>query len=138
MRALILLSLLLAGCSSSAPAPTPERADGAPSEEKKAASSTDACLDNPELAKSWGECNVKNTVFGAGPELEKCRKASPKAKGAVSFELHIAPNGSVKRAKALGAHHGKHTSCVAKVLQKLQFAPPGKDATITVPYQLEP
>jgi hypothetical protein len=134
--AVLLPLFLLAACSSSPPAP--EHADSANDSEQKAAARTDQCLDNPELAKSWGDCNVKNTVFSASAQLEKCRKAYPEAKGTVSFELHVLPDGHVKSAKALGGHHGKHTTCVSRVFRKLQFAPPAKDAVITVPYQLEP
>jgi hypothetical protein len=107
-------------------------------EEKRAAAQTNQCLDKPERAKRWGECNVKQTLFLASAELEKCRNGNLNAKGTVSFELRIAADGSVKRAKALGGRHGKHTSCVVKVFGTLHFAPPGKEATITVPYQLEP
>jgi hypothetical protein len=132
------LAVLLTACSSSAP--TPERAAGAPDEEQQAAAHTDACLDNPELARRWGDCNVKHTVYLASADLEKCRGKSPGANGTVSFELRVAGDGSVKSAKALGGAKGKHTACVAKAFRKLRFAPPprGKAVTITVPYQSVP
>ncbi|MGZ3658232.1 MAG: hypothetical protein ACXVB9_17980 [Bdellovibrionota bacterium] len=139
MRASLIFffALTLSACSSSET--TPERAAEAPDAgTKKAAAQTDQCLDNPDLSRAWGECNVKNTVFQASSQLEKCRAASPGAKGTVDFELHVKANGTVKSAKAKGGKHGKHTACVARVLKKLKFASPGKDATITVPYQLEP
>lgn len=140
MRALLLVPFLIFAACSSSPSTTPERAESAAPEEKTAASQTDQCLDNPELAKSWGDCNVKSTVYLASGKLAKCRKASPDAKGTVSFEVRIRPDGTVKSAKALGGKHGKHTACVARVLRKLRFAAPpkGKEAVITVPYQLEP
>ena len=140
MRTFIFLPLfaLITACSSNQPAP--ERSESAPPEEKHAASQTDQCLDNPELSRSWGECNVKHTVYLASDQLEKCRKANPSAKGTVNFDLRIKADGKVKSAKPEGGKHGKHTACVAKVLRKLQFASPpkGKEATISVPYQLEP
>jgi hypothetical protein len=136
--AFLLPFFFLVACSSSTP--TPERAANGTPQEKQAAARTDQCLDNPELAKSWGDCNVKNTVYMASSQLEKCRKNSPGAHATVNFELHILPDGKVKSANLLGAKHNKHTNCLARVFQKLQFAPPpnGYDATITVPYQLEP
>jgi hypothetical protein len=141
MRAIILLApLLLFACSGSTPPPPPERAADANAADQAAAAQTEQCLDNPELAKTWGDCNVKSTVYLASEQLGKCRVASPKAKGTVSFQLRIKPDGTVKSARALGGKHGKHTSCVARVFRKLKFAPPpqGKEAPITVPYQLEP
>ena len=134
MRALCLLAVFsLTACSSSEP-----KLDETSSTEKAASAQTDKCLDNPDLAKEWGECNVKNTVFQASAKLEKCRMASPGAKGAVDYEVKVAKDGKVRSVKPLGGKHGKHTICVSRVLRKLQFASPGKDVTITVPYQLEP
>lgn len=141
MRAILFLSaLFLVACSSATPPPTPERAADASAADQAAAAQTQQCLDNPELSKTWGDCNVKSTVYLASDELAKCRQASPAATGTVSFELRIKPDGSVRSAKALGGKHGKHTACVARVFRKLRFAAPpqGKEARITVPYQLAP
>jgi hypothetical protein len=136
MRAIFFaLPLILFACSSA-----PERASEAPAEEKHAAAQTDNCLDNPDLAKNWGECNVKHTVYMAADSFAKCRKAAPKAKGSVVyFDLAIKSDGTVKNAKAKGGA-GKLTKCLGGVMKKLQFAQPpaGKEVTITVPYQLEP
>lgn len=137
MRILLAIAALaLTACSSS----TPQRAETARPEEKHAAAQTDKCLDNPELAKAWGDCNVKSTVFQASADLEKCRAKAKNVKGSVDFELRIRANGSVKHARVVNGRHGKLTNCVAKVFKKLQFAAPpqGKEATITVPFQLEP
>jgi len=134
MRALYLFALFaFSACSSSEP-----KLEEASSPEKQAASKTDKCLDNPELAKAWGECNVKNTVFEASEKLEKCRRANPGATGTVNYEVKILSGGKVKSVKPMGGQHGKHTVCVSRVFRQLQFAAPGKDATITIPYQLEP
>lgn len=134
MRALFVLAVFaLSACSSSEP-----KLDEGSSTEKQASAQTDKCLDNPLLAKEWGECNVKSTVFQASASLEKCRMANPGARGTVNYEVKILANGHVKSVKPLGGQHGKHTVCVSRVFRKLQFAAPGKDATITVPYQLEP
>jgi hypothetical protein len=134
MRALCALAVFaLAACSAHEP-----KLDEGSSSASQASAQTDKCLDNPDLSKEWGECNVKNTVFLASAKLEKCRMASPGAKGTVDYEVKIMANGMVKNVKPLGGKHGKHTICVSRVLRKMQFAPPGKEATITVPYQLEP
>lgn len=124
----------LAACSSS----TPDRATDAPKDQQEAAERTDHCLDNPELAKAWGDCNVKHTLFLESAALAKCRKSNLKAKGTVNFQLHIAKDGHVKSVKPLGGS-GKHTSCVTKVMRGLQFAAPpaGKEPVITIPYALE-
>lgn len=135
MRHLFLLALLatLTACSSS-----PETVSEEASAEERSAH-TDECLDNPELAKTWGDCNVKKTLFLESDALAKCRKANPKAKGTVNFQLHVRKDGTVKSAKPVGGG-GKHTFCVVKVLKGLKFAPPpgGKEPVITIPYQLEP
>lgn len=135
MRHLFAAALLVtfAACSSSSET-VPE---GASPEERSA--HTDECLDNPELSKTWGDCNVKHTLFQKSAELAKCRKANPKARGTVDFQLQLRPDGSVKTVKPLGGA-GQHTYCVVRVMKKLKFAPPpsGKAPTITIPYQLEP
>jgi hypothetical protein len=135
MRALALLAFLLTACSSNTAAP--DRAASAPPAEQKAAASTDQCLDNPELARSWGDCNVKSTVYGAEADLAKCRALAHHPKGEVNFQLKIKADGSVRSAKVLNGRHGKLTNCVAKVFKKLKFASPGKDVAVTVPFELE-
>jgi hypothetical protein len=129
MRALLFTSLFLFAACSSEPS-TPERADKASPEEQKAAAHTDECLDNPELAKSWGDCNVKSILYQASSKLEKCGKGA----GTVNFELRVKADGTVKSAKALG-QKGKHVSCLGHVLQGLKFARPGNDVKITVPLE---
>jgi TonB family protein len=130
--------LLLVACSSSEP--TPERAETAPPAEQQAAAKTDACLDNPDLARSWGECNVKQTVYLASDQLARCRSPKQHPKGTVNLELKVKADGHVRSARVVNGRHGKITACVARVMKSLRFAPPpkGKEATITVPYQLEP
>ena len=135
--ALCLPLVFLAACSSS----TPDRAVDSPAAEKAAASNTDKCLDNPDLSRTWGECNVKQALYSQSAAFAKCRKADPEAKGIVNFELKVKADGHVKNAKAVnGEKNGKLVACLARAMKKLQFAatPKGKDATITVPYQLEP
>jgi hypothetical protein len=136
MRALPFLAfILLASCSSSEPK---LNSDSSASGQSQASKLTDSCLDNPELAKAWGECNVKSTVFQASEKLEKCRLANLDASTTVNYEIKILGNGKVKSVKPLGGRHGKHTNCVSRVFRKLQFAAPGKESIITVPYQIEP
>ena len=131
MRVLV-LAFLLVGCAST---DSDKSTSAPPQDESK---KTDQCLDNPNLAKEWGECNVKYTVFRASDALGKCRKASPAAKGTVSYEVKIKADGHVKSVKRVTGPNNKHTTCVWRVFRHLQFAAPGKEATITVPYQLEP
>ncbi len=134
----LFLPLLLFACA----APTPERATEAPAEEKHSAADTDRCLDNPELARTWGDCNVKHTVYLEADTFAKCRKTAPTAKGTVNFQLRVKADGSVRSAKALGekGNKGKLVACLSRAMKKLQFAAPpkGKEPTITVPYLLEP
>ncbi len=138
MRKIFLLVLplvLLAACSGS----TPERANDASSEEKAAASETDDCLDNPELARTWGDCNVKHTLYSESAAFAKCRRIAPAAKGTVTFELRVKGDGRVRGAKALGGNKSpKLVACLTNVMKQLQFAPTpkGNDSTIQVPYQL--
>jgi hypothetical protein len=133
--ALCLPVVLLAACSSS----TPDHESSAPISEKEAAAQTDSCLDNPDLSRSWGDCNVKHTVYLESAALAKCRKNAPHAKGSVVFELRVKGDGHVKNAKVVsGGGNGKLVACLQNVMKQLQFASPpkGKEATITVPYQL--
>ncbi len=139
MRYVLFLSLFaLAACSSS----TPERAENASDTEQVAAENTNNCLDNPELARTWGDCNVKHTLFDAAAPLAACRKLAPKAKaGNLNFELQVIKGGKVKYAKAKSkSNYPKLEACISKVLKGLKFAEPptGKEPVITVPYQLEP
>lgn len=139
MRHLLALSLLVsfAACSSS-----PDTAPDAPTEEQQAAIDTDVCLDNPDLARQWGECNVKHTLFLAGGDLAKCRRLAPKAKsGALNFQVQVKRDGSVGFAKASPkSRFSKLEACISKVMKKLKFArpPAGTEPVITVPYQLAP
>jgi len=129
--------LALSACSSST-----ERASEAPLSEQEASVNTDACLDNPELSRSWGDCNVKHTLFLEADGLAACRKLAPKAKaGSLNFELQVKSDGKVRNAKARPkSKFPKLEACIVKVMKRLQFAAPpsGKEPVITVPFQLEP
>lgn len=133
----VLPLLALSACSS-----TPERAEDAAPTEQQAADNTDKCLDNPELAKSWGDCNVKHVLFDEAGSLASCRKLAPKAKaGALNFELQVKKDGSVKYARAKpSSKYPKLEGCIVRVMKRLKFAAPpeGKEPVITVPYQLAP
>jgi outer membrane biosynthesis protein TonB len=138
MRFFYLLPFLaLAACSSA-----PERATEAPQTEQQAADNTDKCLDNPELARTWGDCNVKHVLFDESGSLSSCRKLAPKAKsGALTFELQVKKDGSVKYARAKpSSKYPKLEGCIVRVMKRLKFAAPpeGKEPMITVPYQLAP
>jgi hypothetical protein len=133
----LVMVLALTACSSST-----ERAPEAPLTEEQAAEQTDQCLDNPELARSWGDCNVKHTLFLEADALAACRKNAPKAKsGVLQFELQVKADGKVRSAKAKSkSKFPKLEKCLVGVMKKLQFAAPpsGKEPVITVPYQLAP
>jgi hypothetical protein len=83
---------------------------------------------------------VKHSLYLEGDALARCRKSTPHAKGALSFELRVLPDGSVKTATAREARYPKLAGCLSHVMRKLRFAAPprGREAVITVPYQLEP
>lgn len=137
MRRLLvcLLPMLLFACSSS----NPERAAHGTAEEVRNAKNTDTCLDHPEMAAKWGECNVKSTLFNSSDAFAKCRKAGGKATGSVNFELSVRGDGTVKSAHAqANDQNPRLISCVRRAMKRLKFAPTpeGKDAKITVPYQL--
>jgi hypothetical protein len=129
--------LALLSCSSS-----PERVADSPAPEKMAAISTDKCLDNPELSRTWNDCNVKHILFSEAASLAACRKLAPRAKaGALNFELQVKKDGHVKYARANPrSKYPKLEGCIVRILKRLQFATPplGKEPVIMVPYQLEP
>lgn len=129
--AAVVLLAALAACSGSTPS-----GENATAEEQNAAD-TDRCLDNPELARTWGDCNVKHTLYLRSEELAKCRKLAPGQKGVAHLILEVRANGSVKSAKASGDGNAKLRGCLSRVMRKLRFAPPpnGK-ASIDIPYQL--
>jgi len=134
---LLLPLLILSSCSSSS-----DVESDASATEEQAANSTDKCLDNPELSRAWGDCNVKRTLFGEANALAACRKLAPKAKkGSLNFEVQVQKDGKVKNAVARPkSQYPKLEGCIVRVLKRLQFAAPpsGKEPVITVPYQLEP
>ncbi|HEY8278977.1 MAG TPA: hypothetical protein VIH99_05100 [Bdellovibrionota bacterium] len=125
---------LLVACSS-----TPERASDAPAEEKHSASETDRCLDNPELAKGFGECNIKYTVFSSKDVLGSCHKLKGKGNGPYLVLLKLRKDGSVKSTRAgNAAAKSKLGACLQKEMKKLKFAahPLGQEVDISIPYEL--
>jgi len=127
------LLLLLAACSS-----TPEVTD----EEQAAqvaAEATDQCLANPALAKAWGECNVKATIFGRMEGIGACQMKHGKNNASMMLKISVRPNGRVKgvRAEDGAAKNRPLEKCLAAEISRLHFAAPPKGVkpVIYFPYQ---
>lgn len=131
-RTLSLIALLsLAACSS-----TPSAEDQA----EKAAEATDECLANPEMAKSWGECNVKTTIFQRAGGIGQCQAKHGKAKGeTLMLKISLKKSGKVSKVWAEDgtARNKPLESCLSKEISSLQFATPPKGVkpVIYFPFQ---
>jgi hypothetical protein len=132
IRTLSFLALLsLAACST-----TPSAEEQA----EQAAQATDECLANPGLAKGWGECNVKSTIFQRAEGIGQCQAKHSKAKGeTVMLKIRLKPNGKVRKvwADEGTARNKPLEACLAKEISGLQFsAPPkGVNPVIYFPFQ---
>jgi TonB family protein len=134
MHALILFSLfLLTACSGT-------KAEIDQEEAREAAAATDQCLTNPALARDWGECNVKATIYDRIEALDACdRQHGRKAKGAMILKIRVTPQGRVKDVKAddSGVKNPPLEKCLGRVIAKMKFAPPprGVQPLIYFPFQ---
>jgi hypothetical protein len=132
IRILGLLALLsLAACSST---PTIEE------QEEKAAAATDECLANPAMAKTWGECNVKATIFQRAQGIGQCQTKHAKAKGeTLMLKIRLRQNGKVRNvwAEEGSARNRPLEKCLSKEISRLQFATPpkGVNPVIYFPFQ---
>lgn len=111
------------------------------SEEEKLAMATDACLEDIEASATWGECNVKRTIYDRAEELQQCEDLAGKLKKQdrpMVLQIHVRPNGKVKQVKAdpNGFQNPPLEACLAKEISKLRFAAPPKGAkpVINFPY----
>jgi hypothetical protein len=129
----LLALLLLVSCSST---PTIEE------QEEKAAKSTDQCLANPQLAKTWGECNVKTTIFRRADAIGQCQakhgKSNPQTE-TLMLKIRLRPNGKVRNvwAEDGSAKNKPLERCLSQEISRLRFAAPpkGVDPVIYFPFQ---
>lgn len=133
---LSLLSLLfLAACASQ---PSVQE------QEEAAAKATDECLADSALAKEWGECNVKRTIYDRMEAIGACQRKFQKgsAKGdTLMLKIRVRPNGSVRDVRAdenVRPVNKPLEACLAKEIGKLKFAAPPKGVKpiIYFPYQI--
>ncbi len=134
MRSLLLCFLLLVSCSSSEPSPE--------AEEAASIENTDNCLANSELARQWGECNVKHTIYGGRSGIGNCHRKfgrDPKSADTTILKIRLLPTGKVRDVKAeeAGPRNKSLENCLSQVIAKLQFAAPPKGVkpVIYVPFQ---
>jgi len=127
------LLLLLSACSS-APEVTEEE-----NAAKAAAEATEQCFANPELAKAWGECNVKKTIYGRMEGIGACQMKHGQNNAAMMLKISVRPNGRVKevRAEDGAAKNRPLEKCLAAEISRLHFAAPpeGVKPVIYFPYQ---
>lgn len=135
---LLCLSLLLVACSSTKDEILTEE------QEEAQAAATEECLEHPELAKGWGECNIKRTIFDRIPQIRACYE-----KGSKNFDFHgdlilkirVRPTGKVRDVKVEEASlkNKMLSSCLVKEIGKLQFAKPPKgiNPVIFYPFSLD-
>jgi hypothetical protein len=127
----LLLPLFLIACSS-APSESPE--------EETLAQATDECLANPKLAKSWGECNVKSTIYDRMDVIMGCQtKHGIGKRESIQFLIEVKPNGGVKKVSA-NKNENKNQlleDCLKVEIGKMKFASPPKGVkpVINFPYR---
>jgi hypothetical protein len=109
-----------------------------------AVAATDECLEHPELAKKWGECNVKSTIFSRKDGIEACRKKflkQPMPGSALVMRIRVQRSGQVRDVTADTSAMPQNIAlerCLSKEISLLRFAPPPKGVkpVIFFPYQL--
>lgn len=112
-------------------------ASSPPTEEELAqekAQATNECLSNPEMARTWGECNVKATIFSRKEEIAKCQAKHSKASQTMMLKISLQPSGKVKGVKAENgsAKNRRLENCLKQAMRNLQFAAPPSGATPTI------
>ncbi len=129
--ALLFLSFLLISCASS----SPEVEDS-----ERLAEATDSCLADPQLAKAWGDCNVKTTIYDRMDVIMACQTQHGSGKrDSIQFEIEVNAKGGVKK---VGATNNLNKnlpleSCLKKEIEKMKFAAPPKGVkpVIQFPYR---
>lgn len=136
MRILSLSLLLLLTACSTTPSGTEEELDA------QAAEATDQCLANPELAKTWGECNVKKTIFSRMSAIGDCQMKHVKSPGqeALMLKIRLKANGKVRDVKAEDgtAKNRGLEKCLSQEISKLQFAAPPKGVSPVIYFPFQP
>lgn len=120
-----LLLSILASCAS---APTEEEiAEGKAQE-------TNECLSDPELAREWGECNVKTTIFSRKQEIAQCQSKHSRPNQSMMLKIDLLSSGRVKnvRAETGSAKNRRLENCLRQAMRKLQFAAPPAGANPTI------
>lgn len=98
---------------------------------EEAAEATDACLANPKLASSWGECNVKKTIFDNSRAIGQCQQKHAKpSKDPLMLKIRLKASGAVHNVQAEdGSPRNKALEgCLSREIAKLKFAAPPKGA----------
>lgn len=134
-RLSLLSVLLLAACSSQ---PSVEEQEAA------AAKATDECLADSNLAREWGECNVKRTIYSRMEAIGDCQRKFHKGSrpgDTLMLKIRVKPNGRVRDVRAdenVRPVNKPLESCLSKEIGKLQFAAPPKGVKpiIYFPFQL--
>lgn len=125
---LVGLSLLLFSCAGSKPESEEETVPGIGAE---------ACLEKPELAKAWGECNVKKTIYDRRVQIASCVKENKGKKESV-LNLKLQPDGKVKEVEfEESAKYKRAVPCLKKEFSKLKFAAPPKGVNPVIMYPME-
>jgi len=136
MKLLSLSLLFLLSACTTTPSATEEEIEA-----QIAAEATDQCLANPELAKDWGECNVKKTIFSRMDAISQCQMRHAKASSAdaMMLKIRLRTNGKVRDVKAeQGKAKNKNLeTCISKVIAKLQFAAPPKGVSPVIYFPIQ-
>jgi len=133
------LSIFLAAIFFSACASLPPNADD---EAQALAEATDECLASPELAKRWGECNVKQTIFESSAAIRNCQMKHLKKAASgetLMLRIRVLPTGKVQDVKAEGAGPKNRSleKCLSTQIAKLRFAAPPKGVNPVVYFPFE-
>lgn len=139
MRLWPLLLLILAACSGTQDEILTD------SEAEAEARATQECLENPELSREWGECNVKKTIYNRMPRIRNCYQKQASAKydfrGDLILKIRVFPSGKVREVKVEeGSLKNKMlSSCLVREISRLRFAKPPKgiNPVIYFPFTLE-
>jgi hypothetical protein len=110
-------------------------------EDAKLAEATDQCLAHPELAKAWGECNVKTVIFQRKGGIGQCQaKYALKKDETMMLKIRLRPNGRVRNVWAEeGAPKNKDLErCLAKQISRLKFAAPPKGVSPVIYFPFQP
>lgn len=98
----------------------------------------ETCLENPEMAKDWGECNVKKTIYDAKEKITSCTKSSKLNRETV-LKIKLHNNGRVKEVLLEDAleKNKKISQCLHREISKLKFAPAPQGVKPIIMYPIE-